>query len=113
MSTRRTGTGRRKRAQGRVTTNYVARLRGFVGLIVFAVFLIPSAHAKERNIDAYAPPLAWGQWTNAANALGSLTFEITYETLGGTVVVGQVRYFDENGKQVVKDFRKSVKVTTG
>jgi hypothetical protein len=66
------------------------------------------------QFNAYAPPDLWGAWVTIGSHLGSVTFDISYEALGETLVVGRVRYWKGIGPggQVIEEFRDSTTITT-
>jgi hypothetical protein len=56
----------------------------------------------------------WGAWQTIASHSSSVTYEISYEPVGDTVVVAQVQYWKGSGggSQVVEDFSKETSITT-
>jgi len=57
-------------------------------------------------LKLYAPPLFWSPWTSIAEATSQWAFKITAttESQAPSPFEAQVKYFDENGRQVVKNF---------
>jgi hypothetical protein len=66
------------------------------------------------QFNAYAPPMVWGAWVRIDSHIGPSTYNISYEALGDTLVMGRVRYFkgSDGGTQVIEEFRDSTTITT-
>lgn len=64
--------------------------------------------------QAYAPPMIWGPWVTVASHLGSVTYKITSEPVGDTVLECKIRYFKGpgGGTQVEERWVKDVTITT-
>jgi hypothetical protein len=60
----------------------------------------------------YAAPNVFGPWETVANHGGSITFTISVEPIGDTVVTGEVRYYGENNSRVVEGFFQKTTITT-
>src|SRR5262245_948206 len=69
--------------------------------------LVGVAAAKQRH-QLYAPPVAWGPWSDVASHIGPARFTITVEPIGKTLVVGEVEYFGPKGRTVMP-FSKQVR----
>jgi hypothetical protein len=64
--------------------------------------------------QVYAPPNAFGNWEIvAAHVGGPTTYQISVEPIGDANVVGQVKYFDVDNHEQVKDFSGATEVKTG
>lgn len=98
-----------------MTTKNITRRLFLFSLAVLPVLMAaPAAQALEtKEYGAYAPPNAWGAWTNAGSNWGRETLTIRADPLGKTLVLGEVRYYDATGKPVVQPFRGAVRITTG
>ncbi|TBA03105.1 hypothetical protein [Rhizobium ruizarguesonis] len=72
-----------------------------------------SEHAL-RKLVGYAPPMVWGPEVTVASHIGSVTFNISYEAVGDTLVIGRVIYFkgEDSGKQVTEEFKDDTTITT-
>jgi len=64
--------------------------------------------------QVYAPPDQFGDWTTVANPLGRVSYTITVEPIGDTLITGEVRYFGE-GDIIprVDSFSQEVSIQTG
>jgi hypothetical protein len=73
-----------------------------------------SAAAASRTFAAYAAPMIWGPDANVGSHLGSVTFTITYEAVGDTLVMGRVTYYkgEGAGQLVTEEFRDETTITT-
>lgn len=67
-----------------------------------------------RNFVAYAAPMTWGPDVTVASHLGSVTYKITYEAVGETLVIGRVIYYKGpgGGEKVTEEFRNETTITT-
>lgn len=70
--------------------------------------------AAPRTFAAYAAPMIWGPDTNVGSHIGSITFTITYEAVGDTLVMGRVTYYKGAGagQLVTEEFRDETTITT-
>jgi len=66
----------------------------------------------SRQFSAYAPPSAWGSWVQVASHGGVISYNISYEPVGNTNVLGSVNYQGAGG-QVSQQFNDSIDITTG
>jgi len=73
---------------------------------------IANASSLIERFNSYAPPNVWGVWNQVASHGGRITFNISYKTLGDTVVYGQVNYYSEDDWKT-EDFFESVTIRTG
>jgi hypothetical protein len=73
-----------------------------------------AAALPARNFTAYAPPMIWGPDTTVASHIGTVTFTITYEAVGDTLVMGRVTYYKgpDAGQLVTEEFRDETTITT-
>lgn len=71
-----------------------------------------TAFAPERK-QVYAGPNVFGPWSVVASHIGRVTYKISVEPIGDTVVVGEVRYFDRNNGTVTEGFYKEVEIQAG
>jgi hypothetical protein len=65
-----------------------------------------------RLFTAWAAPLSWGPWVQVAAHGGAATFDIAYEVIGDTLVLGTVNYYSPSGWRT-EVFRDSVSIQTG
>lgn len=66
-----------------------------------------------RLLTGYAPPLIWGPEIEVGAHIGVAQFEINYEAVGDTLVMGRVRYFSENGGvEKTVEFKDTIGITT-
>jgi hypothetical protein len=80
----------------------------------FIETMAPKGELKmSRDFHAYAGPSIWGDWVSVADHLGVVTYNITAEAVGNTVLRSRVRYFSAPDHQVVDEFGDSVTITTG
>ena len=58
--------------------------------------------------------MIWGPDTNVASHIGSVTFTITYDAVGDTLVMGRVTYYKgaDAGQLVTEEFRDETTITT-
>jgi hypothetical protein len=66
--------------------------------------------AKQFNL--YAPPVIWGPWMPIQSHGGSMHFNISYEAVGNTLVLGKVRYFKDKDKKTELQFSREVRIKT-
>lgn len=65
-----------------------------------------------RRFSGWAPPLTWGPWVHVASNGGRVTYDISYQPVGDTVVHALVNY--HNGSEWVRTrFDNSIRITTG
>ncbi len=67
---------------------------------------------SERK-QVYAGPNVFGPWSVVASHIGRVSYKISVEPIGNTVVVGEVRFYDTNNRRVTKGFFKEVTIQTG
>ncbi len=69
---------------------------------------------NQRTLTGYAAPSTWGPDTTVASHIGSVTFTISYEAVGDTLVKGRVTYWkgEGGGKQVKEEFFDNTTITT-
>jgi hypothetical protein len=91
------------------TIRHLALLAGI--LTAGLVPLISTAHAGT-TYNLYAPPHTFGPWTHVGAHAGSAGFKITATPLGNTAVVGEVQWFDVDGRQKVSQFHGVTYVRT-
>ena len=67
-----------------------------------------------RQFAAYAPPMTWGPDVTVASHIGSVTYTISYEAVGDTLVLGRVIYYkgDNGGQKVTEEFTDQTTITT-
>lgn len=69
--------------------------------------------AASRSFTAYAPPLVWGPGMTVASHIGAVTYRITYEAIGDTLVMGRVHYYKSGSQdKVTEEFSSSTTITT-
>ncbi|MCC5468521.1 hypothetical protein [Pelosinus baikalensis] len=66
-----------------------------------------------RVFELQALPGIYGVWLEIATHLNSSDYTITAEPLGDTEILGQVKYFNTNNAEIVKDFHREISITTG
>ncbi len=68
----------------------------------------------ERH-QVWAAPLTFGPWAVIANYLNSVTYKVEVTPIGDipTLVLGELRYWNEDNEQVVLSFKDSETITTG
>ena len=66
----------------------------------------------SRKFTAYAPPLIWGVWHHIQGHGGSINFKITYSPIGDALIMGKVRYFKMDNKQVEQEFKDEISIQT-
>lgn len=71
-----------------------------------------SAFKKER-VQVYAGPNVFGPWHVVASHIGSVSYDIKVEPVGDTVVVGEVRYYNEQNRQITSGFYRETSINTG
>jgi hypothetical protein len=69
---------------------------------------------SARSFVGYAAPMTWGPDVTVASHIGSVTFKISYEAVGDTLVMGRVTYYkgDGAGAKVTEEFRDETTITT-
>ena len=72
------------------------------------------ANLLSRDFTGDAPPMIWGPDVTVASHIGSVTFTITYEAVGDTLVLGRVTYYKGAGagSKVIEEFRDETTITT-
>lgn len=63
--------------------------------------------------QVYAPPAVFGNWQTVSSHIGPMKYAITVEPIGDTKVFGEIRYYNKEGKQVVKPFHDKVEIEVG
>lgn len=71
-----------------------------------------SLRASRSIFEAYAPPNFWGTWVVIRAHGGSVNYDIEYEPLGDTQVLGEINYYSSNGWRT-ESFFKSTSISTG
>lgn len=66
------------------------------------------------SFSAYALPNIWGPWVNIASHTASVSFKISADPVGSTVLRCRVRYFKGKGggSQIIEEFIDNVTITT-
>ena len=78
-----------------------------------AVLCMLAARLDAGEYQVYAGPMVFGNWQKVGNHIGEATFTVSYQPIGSSVVVGEIRYYDrKTGKQKVESFNGSVTVRT-
>jgi hypothetical protein len=80
-------------------------------LLALILICTVAGAAQARLYKASAPPMTWGPWLEVGGAAGPVTFRISYEAEGDTMVKGQVSYPTDDGMRVV-EFMDSITVRT-
>jgi hypothetical protein len=82
-------------------------------LPVVALLLVGECQAGE-TVHHYAPPLAWSNWEKLPTvAIGRSSFGISYTPLGDTLVMGKVKYHNDDCEEIIVEFKDSITVTQG
>jgi hypothetical protein len=66
----------------------------------------------QPPVMVYAPPLVYGAWTPVRNHIGPATMTITVTPVGKTAVFGEVKYFDQNGRERIESFFTGITIRT-
>lgn len=68
----------------------------------------------QSRLSGYAAPMIWGPDVVIGSHIGSVTYTISYEAVGDTVVLGRVTYFkgSGSGSKVTEEFRDETTITT-
>jgi hypothetical protein len=66
-----------------------------------------------RQFKSYAPPSFWGKWEIIGSHLGEVSFKITAEAVGSTLLRCKVRYYKTSTQQVVEEWLDSKKIECG
>lgn len=67
---------------------------------------------KALSFDAYAPPMVFGKWKTILSHAGSQRVTIEVEPVGNTIVIGEVRYWQREDKQITCQFKDSITIQT-
>ena len=65
-----------------------------------------------RLFTGYAAPLSWGPWVQVAAHGGVVSYTISYQAIGNTLVHGAVNYYSSSGWRT-DVFRDSTTIRTG
>jgi hypothetical protein len=68
----------------------------------------------QRTLTGYAAPSTWGPDVTVASHIGSISFTISYEAVGDTLVKGRVTYWkgEGGGSQVKEEFFDETTIRT-
>jgi hypothetical protein len=89
------------------------RPKSAVALAV-VLLLICQAQGGDRH-SVYAPPIVWGKPEMLRANLGAASYTVKLNQVGNvpTQIVGRVRYINENGEEVTKEFLGRISFRTG
>lgn len=72
-----------------------------------------SLKTEIQRLRYYAPPVFFGPWVTAASYCAtSLTYSISFEPIGDTQILGEVKYFKYPNVEVTESIFSGAKITT-